>query len=60
MVISISKKVFLLKEVILKSRQLFFTSKQIQRESVLWLRRLLLFVRLNEVFQSSCDLLNNH
>ena len=37
-----------------------FTPKQIQGGSILWRRRLLLFVRLNAVLQSSYDLLNNH
>ena len=45
--------------VILKSGQVF-TPKQIQGGSILWRRRLLLFVRLNAVLQSSYDLLNNH
>ena len=45
--------------VILKSGQVF-TPKQIQGGSILWRRRLLLFVRLNTVLQSSYDLLNNH
>ena len=37
-----------------------FTPKQIQGRIILWRRHLLLFVRLNEVLQSSYDLLNNH
>ena len=37
-----------------------FTPKQIQGGSILWRRRLLLFVRLNAVLQSSYDLLINH
>ena len=37
-----------------------FTPKQIQGGSILWRRRLLLFVRLNAILQSSYDLLNNH
>ena len=37
-----------------------FTPKQIQGGSISWRRRLLLFVRLNAVLQSSYDLLNNH
>ena len=37
-----------------------FTPKQIQGGSILWRRRLLLFVRLNAVLQSSYDLLNNN
>ena len=45
--------------VILTSGQVF-TPKQIQGGSILWRRRLLLFVRLNAVLQSSYDLLNNH
>ena len=45
--------------VILTSGQ-FFTPKQIQGGSILWHRRLLLFVRLNVVLQSSYDLFNNH
>ena len=45
--------------VILISGQVF-TPKQIQGGSILWRRRLLLFVRLNAVLQSSYDLLNNH
>ena len=45
--------------VILTSGQVF-TPKQIQGGSILWRRRLLLFVCLNAVLQSSYDLLNNH
>ena len=45
--------------VILTSGQVF-TPKQIQGGNILWRRRLLLFVRLNAVLQSSYDLLNNH
>ena len=45
--------------VILTSGQVF-TPKQIQGGSILWRRRLLLFVRLNADLQSSYDLLNNH
>ena len=45
--------------VILTSGQVF-TPKQIQGGSISWRRRLLLFVRLNAVLQSSYDLLNNH
>ena len=37
-----------------------FTPKQIQGGSILWRRRLQLFVRLTAVLQSSYDLLNNH
>ena len=37
-----------------------FTPKQIQGRSILWRRRLQLFVRLIAVLQSSYDLLNNH
>ena len=37
-----------------------FTAKRIQGGSILWRRRLLVFVRLNAVLQSSYDLLNNH
>ena len=45
--------------VIPPNRQLF-SPKQIQGESVLWLRRLLPFMRLNTLLQSSYDLWNNH
>ena len=45
--------------VILTSGQVF-TPKQIQGGSILWRRRLQLFVRLIAVLQSSYDLLNNH
>ena len=45
--------------VIFTSGQVF-TPKQIQGGSILWRRRLLLFVRLNAVLQSSYDLLINH
>ena len=40
---------------VLPNRQLF-SPKQIQGESVLWLRRLLPFMRLNALLQSSYDL----
>ena len=36
------------------------TPKQIQGESILWRRRLPVFVRLIAVLQSSHDLLKNH
>ena len=45
--------------VILTSGQVF-TPKQIQGGNILWRRRLLLFVRLNAVLQSSYDLLIYH
>ena len=45
-IIIISKKVFLLKRGYSQKSSAFFTSKQIEGESVLWLRRLLIFVRL--------------
>ena len=60
-VINISKKVFLLRKKRLSLIFVsFFTSKQIQGESILWLRRLLLYVLLNAVLQSFYGLLNNH
>ena len=45
--------------VIFTSGQVF-TPNQIQGGSILWRRRLQLFVRLIAVLQSSYDLLNNH
>ena len=48
----------MLKAVTLTSGQVF-TPKKIQGESVLWRRRLLLFVRLKATLQSSYDLSNN-